>query len=169
MTHQITIPLPDSQYPTRIEVYYQGELNRHGGVAAGTQEVKIKLPAPVEECEIRIIPCDERGKPVGSGQAYVDPESKPVAETDPSESDEVSDECGKDACESSEIVANAEASVAIARLEIDGNTEPVFAMPTPEDSVPHVVDNDTPVVDSLEELYGGAKDEADTELEDEQD
>ncbi|MHA2135970.1 MAG: hypothetical protein ACW99J_19090 [Candidatus Thorarchaeota archaeon] len=135
MTHQITIPLPNSQYPTRIEVYYQGVLNRHGGVAAGTTERKIKLPAAVEECEIRIIPCDERGKPVGSGQVYIDTESKPVAETDPPESDEVSDECGKDACESSEIVANTEASVAIARPEVDENIEPVFAMPTPEDQL----------------------------------
>ena len=66
------IPIPSNQFPTRIEVYYNGELNRSGGVQPGATEATIKLPADISECEIRIIPCDSQGKPVGRGHVYQD-------------------------------------------------------------------------------------------------
>lgn len=135
MSERKIIPIPDSSFPTRIEVYYDGELNRTGGVQAGATEASIKLPAPVEECEIRIIPCDQQGKPVGRGHIYKDesiqpepPEhtDPPAAECDQPEcsDDECDGECdGEGACESSEVEADAAASVVIERAEADEPAE----------------------------------------------
>lgn len=72
MAEKIVIPIPASQFPTKIEVYYKGELNRSGGVQAGTLEAELRLPASVSECEIRIIPCNQQGQPVGRGFLYKD-------------------------------------------------------------------------------------------------
>ncbi len=77
MIERITIPIPKSDSLTRIEVYYNDKQNRSGGVQAGATEASIKLPAPIEECEIRIIPCDTQGKPVGRGYVYEDKTVKP--------------------------------------------------------------------------------------------
>ncbi len=79
------VPIPPSQFPTRIEVYHKGELNRTGGVQPGATEANIKLPADISECEIRIIPCDQQGKPVGRGHVYIDETlvPEPPAHTDP--------------------------------------------------------------------------------------
>jgi len=81
MTKRITIPIPVSDCPTRIEVYQNDKLNRNGGVQPGATEASIKLPAPIEECEIRIIPCDMQGKPVGRGYVYEDETVKPEPPT----------------------------------------------------------------------------------------
>lgn len=84
MTRKI-IPIPSSQFPTRIEVYYKGELNRIGGVQPGASEANIKLPGDISECEIRIIPCNSQGKPVGRGHVYQDETlmPEPPVHTDP--------------------------------------------------------------------------------------
>ncbi len=127
---RIIIPIPPSTFPTRIEVHHNGELNRSGGVQPGATEASIKLPAPAEECEIRVIPCDAQGKSVGRGHVYRDdtlvPEP-PVYTDPPAEYPEnTSDDecCGEpESCEgiieSSEIEFNAPASVEVTRSEVD--------------------------------------------------
>jgi hypothetical protein len=70
---RVTIPLNQSNMRTRIEVWYEGKLNRNGGAPAGATEVKVKLPAQLCECEILLFSCDAQGNPVGDGQVYVQP------------------------------------------------------------------------------------------------
>lgn len=79
MTDRISVTIPESIYPTRIEVYKDGELNRWGGVQPGVTETKVKLPidTPVDECMIRVFPCREDGQPIGQGYILVDGELRP--------------------------------------------------------------------------------------------
>lgn len=130
MSERIMIPIPESLYQTRIEVHYNGELNRTGCVSSGQREASIKLPAPLCECEIRLIPCDAQGKPVGRGHVYEDKSLKPEppAHTDPpAEPEEDSGECCEGSCESSEVVADAEAEVVVERptpIETHAESDP---------------------------------------------
>jgi hypothetical protein len=125
MSERTTIPVPQTEYQTRIEVYLEGRLNREGCVQGDKTEVSLKLPAPIEECEIRIIPCNAQGKPVGRGFVYQDQSLRPEPpiNTDPPvEPDEEPGEPDEDDCESSEIVCDDETSISIEEPEAD---EPV--------------------------------------------
>jgi hypothetical protein len=70
---RITIPIPNSATKTRIEVWYGGEMNRYGVVFPNTLETKVKLPALAEECEIRYMPCNDKGVAIGSYKVYPEP------------------------------------------------------------------------------------------------
>ncbi len=74
---RIRIPIPQSQFPTQIQVYLDGDLKQVGGAQSGDTEITIRLPAPVDECEIKIYTCDQQGKPVGRGFLYQDSQLKP--------------------------------------------------------------------------------------------
>jgi len=116
MSERINVPIPSSPYLTRIEVYYKGELNRTGSVAPGQATASVKLPSALSECEIRLIPCDAHGKPVGRGHVYVDESLKPEppANTEPPcEPEEESGECCEGSCESSELVADVAVEVGL--------------------------------------------------------
>lgn len=119
-----TIQIPYSQFPTRIEVHHDGELVRSGGVQPGMTEATVKLPAPIEECQIKIIPCDQQGKPVGRGHIYVDDSIKPEPPAIIKPPVEPEDECGEQCdgtCENTEVVVDVAAEVTLERPEV---TEP---------------------------------------------
>ena len=135
MSERITVPIPESQSPTKIEVYHNGKLNRHGGVQPGATEASIKIPAPLEECEIRIIPCDTLGNPSGRGHVYQDsslvPEP-PVNIDPPAQVCDCEDECcgvTEDRAEVTEIVPDASASVVVERPEVDEIVDEVESKP----------------------------------------
>lgn len=77
---KIPVPLSDTSY--RIEVWHSDKLNRVGGVGAGITVANVKLPAPLEECTIQIIPCDSMNNPVGRGFTYQS-EDESLAPTPP--------------------------------------------------------------------------------------
>lgn len=132
---RIIIPIPASQFPTRIEVYHNGELNRSGGVQPGATETSVKIPADISECEIRIIPCNSQGQAVGRGYVYKDETlvPEPPVHTDPPTEcpEDVSENacCGKpEECEgtteSSEIKVEQSPDVQLVRAaECDDNCD----------------------------------------------
>jgi hypothetical protein len=74
---RIRIPIPQSQFPTQVQVYLDGDLKQVGGAQSGDTEITIRLPAPINECEIKIYTCDQQGKPVGRGFIYQDKQLQP--------------------------------------------------------------------------------------------
>lgn len=129
MSERIIIPIPQSQHQTRIEVYYKGELNRYGAVEPGATEINVKLPAPVNECEIKLIPYNASGQPCGRGHVYRDKTimPEPLEDTAPPVEPSSDDECCEkpDNCtEVTEIVPDASASVVVERPEDNEVAEP---------------------------------------------
>lgn len=132
MSERITIPIPQSEFPTKIEVYHDGKLNRHGGVQSGATEATIKIPAPLDECEIKIIPCDALGNPAGRGYTYQDENlvPEPPVNTDPPAEPSEEDECCGgmvDCAEVTELVPDAHASVVVERPEVDESVETSYS------------------------------------------
>lgn len=126
------IPIPLSQFMTRIEIYYKGELNRSGSIQPGATEANIKLPADMSECEIRIIPCDPQGKPVGRGHVYKDETlvPEPPVYTDPPV--ECSEDASDDVCceESEECEVTTESS----EIEVEQSPDVQLVRATGPDS-----------------------------------
>ena len=67
---KVTIPILKRSDPTKVEIYHNGKLNREGMIGADQCEVQLRLPAPLEECDIYFTPCNSHGEPVGPSNIY---------------------------------------------------------------------------------------------------
>ena len=159
MSERVTVPVPMSDTSTKVEVYYEGKLNRHGGVEAGRTEAKIKLPAPLEDCEIRVIPCDALGNPCGRGYVYTD--GALVPEGVEMDAPTVDPDVVEPADEASVVIERAEASVAAEEAEEEAE----------EAREQEEADEEEDYLETLEEEYGDDNDddEEENEYEDEDD
>lgn len=126
---RVEIKIPDSEYNTRIEVYYRGELNRSGEVASGQMSASVKLPegAEINDCEIKLIPWHQ-GKAMGPGYIY-QPEgcvaAPPVFDEPPVEEDDCGERCDGDVSESIDLMSECSSTVVIERSEDREDDEPV--------------------------------------------
>ena len=122
---RINIPIPANTFPTRIELYVDGELNRSGGVQPGAITASVKIPNgyDIDDCDIRVLPCDQTGKVVGRGHVFVRGELLPAPLEDSCKEDSCKeDSCEEDSCETSEIQPESTVEVSISRPEVDEDT-----------------------------------------------
>lgn len=72
------LPLPDGLNHLQIEVYYPDDQTRFSKteVVAGVRELKVNLPAPPNECLIRVFPV-QNSEPLSVGYVYLDGQLHP--------------------------------------------------------------------------------------------
>lgn len=72
------LPLPDGLNHLQVEVYYPDDQTRFSKteVVAGIRELKVKLPAPPDECLIRVFPV-QNSEPLSVGYVYLDGQLRP--------------------------------------------------------------------------------------------
>ena len=68
---RLSLSLPDGLYDLQVKVCYPDEetLYTKTDVMAGVRKASVKLPAPVEECLIRVFPV-QNSEPLNRGYVY---------------------------------------------------------------------------------------------------